>query len=522
MSDSEGDIDDELLALAGESERKRKRSQPNTSSKRRKADVGEDTDSDPARPESEDETETNPYPLEGKYIDEADRARLMEMSEIDREDILAQRQEEMQRYTDKRQLENMLKMQNGRGSAEESVSKAAKRQHAVRGATKEKSRKLDELKAKRKAKDEKKRTRTNSPKRDRSSSPMDMETSDDEEDGQITKYDEEEERDRKLYGKSNPDDEPVSLEDLNKCRIGRNQIAKHCMAPWFEDYVKGAWVRYLIGQENNQPVYRICEVVDIAANLVKPYKVNDQTVNQELELKHGESTRRFAMDKVSNAPFEQKEFERLVKVCEVEKVKLPTKRQLEKKVAQLEKLANQPMTESDIAAMLARKQAMHTTKQSGAAMAMERSRLLQARTLALRRNELDEVAEIDVRLGELAPVREAQREDSSSDVLMRLNERNRKANQEAVRKAERAELDRKRRERQLRAGTATPTLSDAASRLKAKMAGSRLGTPGTPAAAEGDAASPRSVSPSGATQTKSGLSFEASLVQSVEIDLGDF
>ena len=28
-------------------------------------------------------------------------------------------------------------------------------------------------------------------------------------------------------------------------------------------------------------------------------------VNQELELKHGDSTRRFAMDKVSNAPFDQ-------------------------------------------------------------------------------------------------------------------------------------------------------------------------------------------------------------------------
>lgn len=53
--------------------------------------------------------------------------RLMEMSEIDREATLAQRQEEMQRYTDKRQLENMLKMQSGRGDAEESVSKAAKR-----------------------------------------------------------------------------------------------------------------------------------------------------------------------------------------------------------------------------------------------------------------------------------------------------------------------------------------------------------------------------------------------------------
>ncbi|KAH9903486.1 plus-3-domain-containing protein [Cubamyces lactineus] len=535
MSDSEGDIDDELLALAGESERKRKRSQPNTSSKRRKPDVEDDSESDAEQPESEEEqAETNPYPLEGKYIDEADRARLMEMSEIEREALLAQRQEEMQRYTDKRQLDHMLKMQSGRGSADESVSKAAKRQHAVRGATKEKSRKLDELKAKRKAKDEKKRTRTNSPKRDRSSSPMDMETSEDEEDGQITKYDEEEERDRKLYGKSNPDDEPITLEDLDKCRITRNQIAKHCMAPWFEDYVKGGWVRYLIGSENNQAVYRICEVVDIAPNLVKPYKVNEVMVNQELELKHGDSTRRFAMDKVSNAPFDQKEFERLVKSCEADKVKLPTKRQLEKKAAQMHKLVTQPKTESDVAAMLARKQAIQASKQSPAALAMERSRLHQARTLALRRQDYAEVSEIDGRLAQLAalaPQREAQREPSSSDMLAKLNERNRKANQEAVRKAERAELERKRRERTLRAGTATPTLSDAASRLKAKMMGntsSRPGTPGTPAPAEGDLATPRSVSPpSGDAQAKTGTgtggkSFEASLLQEVEIDLGDF
>ncbi|KAI0672359.1 plus-3-domain-containing protein [Trametes maxima] len=527
MSDTDGDIDDELLALAGESERKRKRSQPNTSSKRRKADVGDETESDAELPESEDETETNPYPLEGKYIDEADRSRLMAMSEIDREAVLAQRQEEIQRTTDKRQLDNLLKLQSGRGSADESVSKAAKRQHAVRGATKEKSRKLDELKARRKAKDEKKRTRTNSPKRDRSSSPMDMETSEDEEDGQITKYDEEEERDRKLYGKSNPEDEPITLEDLDKCRVTRNQIAKLCMAPWFEDYVKGGWVRYLIGQESGVPVYRICEVVDLAAHLVKPYKVNDQMVNQELELKHGESTKRFAMDKVSNSPFEQKEFDRLVRVCEIEKVKLPTKRQLEKKAAQLQKLANQNMTESDIATMLARKQAMQTSKQSPAHLAMERSRLLQSRTLAMRRQDYQEVDEIDsalAKLSALAPARDAQREESSSDILVRLNERNRKANMEAVRKAERAELERKRRERSLRAGTATPTLSDAAGRLKAKMAGSRPGTPGTPLQpAEGGAATPRSASPpAGVKNGSSGKSFEATLLQSVEIDLGDF
>ena len=55
--------------------------------------------------------------------------RLLEMSEIEREDILAQRQEEMQRIQDKRNLEQMLKAQSGHG--DDSVSKAAKRERVA-------------------------------------------------------------------------------------------------------------------------------------------------------------------------------------------------------------------------------------------------------------------------------------------------------------------------------------------------------------------------------------------------------
>src|SRR6266851_2259961 len=101
------------------------------------------------------------------------------MPEIEREEVIAQRLEELQRITDKRNLDQMLKAQkDGDG---DSVAKAAKRaffntfprahlevlftgQHTVRGATKEKSRKLDELKAKRKAKDERKRVRASLPR----------------------------------------------------------------------------------------------------------------------------------------------------------------------------------------------------------------------------------------------------------------------------------------------------------------------------------------------------------------------
>lgn len=69
---------------------------------------------------------------------------------------------------------------------------------------------------------------------------MDMETdSDEEEDGQISKLEEQEERERKLYGSKEVVDENIDVNDLNKIQITRDLIARHYMAPWFEDYIKG-------------------------------------------------------------------------------------------------------------------------------------------------------------------------------------------------------------------------------------------------------------------------------------------
>ena len=56
----------------------------------------------------------------------------MDMPEIEREEVLAQRQEELQRFADKRQLDQMLKLRSGAGAGEESVSKAAKRMFCSR------------------------------------------------------------------------------------------------------------------------------------------------------------------------------------------------------------------------------------------------------------------------------------------------------------------------------------------------------------------------------------------------------
>ena len=107
---------------------------------------------------------------------------------------------------------------------------------------------------------------------------MDMETDEDEEDGQITKFEEQEERERRLYGdKSAPEDEPATLDDLSRIRLTRDMVARFCTRSWFEDFMigrlidlvlicnsfsaSGAWVRYLIGNdENANPIYRVCEI----------------------------------------------------------------------------------------------------------------------------------------------------------------------------------------------------------------------------------------------------------------------
>jgi RNA polymerase-associated protein RTF1 len=107
---------------------------------------------------------------------------------------------------------------------------------------------------------------------------------------------------------------------------------------------------------------------------------------------------------------------------------------------------------------------------------LERSRLQQALTLAQRRQDHTEIAEIQDQLSKLSAadtsvsnsnagevVRSA--EDELREKLALVNERNRRANLEAVRKAELAESERKRAKRKLEASRlSTPDVGNGSSR----------------------------------------------------------
>jgi RNA polymerase-associated protein RTF1 len=183
--------------------------------------------------------------------------------------------------------------------------------------------------------------------------------------------------------------------------------------------------------------------------------------------------------------------------------------------------------------MLARKNQLRASSQTPVSITMEKARLTQARTLAIRRQDGVELAELDAKLAELATHSASQESsdfDDVDDMLAKVNERNRKANIEAVRLAELREAERKRKERKLAAqsgggaNTPRPAVQDPSARLKtvprvSYTASPRPGTPSTPTIAPTQPSNTRQVSP--LPDKPNPVSLEAS-IDSIEVNLGDF
>ncbi|KAJ7918134.1 hypothetical protein B0H13DRAFT_1993489 [Mycena leptocephala] len=550
------EIDDELLELVGgpsdKEKQTRKRNRDTSSSSA--PGKGSKASSKPSKkrkladsdnePESEEGDEEELYPLEGKYIDEEDRAMLLGKTEIEREEILATRLDEMERIRDRKHVDKLRAQQLAGVAAVESETKRAPR---ATGKDKTKDKTLNALKAKRKAKDEKKRTRGTSPKHarehERSSSPMDMDMSDssDSEDGQISKLDQEDER---LFGKTSKSKShkdnaeveselPLTLEHLQKIALTRDTLAKHSASPWFEKIVTGGWVRYLIGQEEGRRIYRVCQIIGFSP-AAKPYKLTpDKMVRQVFDLKHGKAERSWQMDRTSNEPWTQDEFKRLVDTCANEKVPLPSRKEVDERFNEMQDLITKPVTEDDVSAMIARKRQLAANGSSTSLSVAERSRLTAQRTLAERRHDYEEMRQIEEQLSKLTEGGSGvatPAEEEPADRLTRVNERNRKANMEAVRKAELLEAERKRRERKMRGeGGDALRVIDPSARLKtvprlfeSATPTSRPSTPNPTALGVAAAKKAPSPSPSKLNSGANGKTFEAAIIESIEVDLGDF
>lgn len=473
MSDS--DSDDDLLALAGaggeddagESTEDEGMSRAQTGSGKRSGsndieqenggggDDDDEDDDDEGRAEADDsdatddeQTVLNPYPLEGKYKDEKDRDYLEGLPEIERESILFDRSQEMQKYEERQYL-----VQRAREQKKSQKSSADGKRRSARDKVSDpalsKRSKLSELKQRR----QEKRSRVEggeAPYRKKKRVKGEDDYSDEEEEEDESdrenasdEYESDDEGGVKWADTRSTGTEECSLDDINSIRLGKSFFSQYCHNPGFELSIIGCFVRVNIGmnQQLQQPVYRLCQIKGLTS--VAPYTFMDRTNDEALVVSQGDSEKTFEMGICSDSNATQEEFDWWKSMLKGLGSKI-TKRQITRKKVELEEFKNHHVTADELEVIIQRRQKL-TGNSLSTNVVLEKAILQERRAVALENGRFDEVQKIDSQLDSLERSLSKHKRRSELDKLSKVNERNRKANLEEIRKAELAAADARRK-----------------------------------------------------------------------------
>ncbi|KAJ7274179.1 hypothetical protein C8J57DRAFT_1506287 [Mycena rebaudengoi] len=230
-------------------------------------------------------------------------------------------------------------------------------------------------------------------------------------------------------------DKPLENRDLLRLSLTRDELAGYSSLPWFEKLVTGAWVRYLSRSDQDESrAYRIYQIKGVGT-AEELYQVGDYTTRHLLELKNGGMEVMLRMDRVSNSGWSESSTASW-RSAQPNGWPCPTRKEINDLCTEKQKLMSRDITEKQINKMLADK------RKIGAPLRGTQSTRLRAeRELAVRLGEHTTVRRIDARLSRSSAPHPP---TETKDPLALVNERNRTANMEAVRKAERLEVERKR------------------------------------------------------------------------------
>ncbi|KAL7914829.1 hypothetical protein GGI35DRAFT_435368 [Trichoderma velutinum] len=490
------DIDDELLALAGgdsdeegsvsasrevsaspppASEDEMPKS-PETKSKRRSKqdeseDEGEasdapshnslesasmdesDSDTEPAHGASRSTAaprahDDDKYPVDGMFMSEAEKAEIMAMREVEREQIIADRISEIERQRQNRLLRQMVNNVEieERKQVKKKRSADTELEDGARRASRPKTGKGNEsaIDTLRRARAEKQRRQEDRERRRDGMSPHGRESREpeesDDEFGQSRNRSPEKAAARELP--------PPELRDFDRVRLGRNEFAQVCSTPGFESAITGCYIRIALGAhpETGIEQYRMALIKGFTTG--RPYALNGPqgsfVTDQYAKATHGKAVKEFPFIAASGGQFTEGELNRYKVTCHNDGVTLPTKDYLVDKIDDINALINHKWTNEEIKARLAKRNELRKRFDP-----QERQRLANLAEEAAQRGDDQRAEELQEELEKLGRERlafktslgpsknpEATKASSEQDRLAERNRENRRLNQEAVRKAQ--------------------------------------------------------------------------------------
>ncbi|MCJ1396371.1 hypothetical protein MMC18_009261 [Xylographa bjoerkii] len=439
-----------------------------------------ESDADVAPAVGEDNDEAI-FPVDNKFYSEKDKAEIMALPEVRREQILAERAVVLERKQQDQILRRLYQNYQGKevdkskgtelkkrkaGNTDlEDVQRKSSRQKTTLGGRKvgETSDAMEAYKRQREMKGvmvEQRKTEAAERKarKGRGSSSLGSEADADGE--SEVEWDDGKPRAGRR-SESAPRDVPAAEQiDYEHVRVGRDNFAKVCYYPGFDETIKNCFVRVCIGPDRatGENVYRMASIKKLeqeAHTLLaftegKPYAIEGPngklfTTSQYVLVAVGKAEKEWPFIACSNSKFTVREYERWKKTMAADGLTVPTKASLIQKIDAINKLINHRFTEVEIQEKLVRSGVLLRKNNS-----IERASLLTRREEARVNGDQDIMDQIDAKLLELEGPKLAfgtslvkkvvvPKGLTQQERLGEINRANRKANTIHVRKAQQKE-----------------------------------------------------------------------------------
>ena len=367
--------------------------------------------------------------------DQADRDRLEQMTEKEREQEIFNRLERREAMKTRQEIKQKLKLAKKKERKKKEKAKAVNEKDGVGGialsrsgrkkAMEEKKVKaFNELKQRRHEKKEKALLEKKEPwKTNEVYSSDDDAEEEQEEQGEQPASSEEESDDEAI---EETDEKVSNVEDVEKIRLSRHKMERWVHMPFFEDLVKGCFVRIGIGQNEGRSIYRVAQILGVVET-AKVYSLGSTRTNKGLRLKHGKQERVFRLEFVSNQSFTETEFGRWLSEMHSNDIPVPTMEEVDNKLQELQNSKNYSYQDNDVDKIVAEKKKFRKTPFN---YAMKKNQLLRSKEIAEQQGNLDEsqtlqneLQELEERAQELDKMR-----SRGLSAISYINERNRKKN----------------------------------------------------------------------------------------------
>ncbi|KAI1331751.1 hypothetical protein F5Y16DRAFT_395037 [Xylariaceae sp. FL0255] len=409
-----------------------------------------------------EEDEEMKYPVDGIYASEAEKEDISAMPELEREQLIAKRQEEIDRLRQNTLLRRLLQenKQNDSLSAKKRKAGAADLEDGQRKTSRQRTKiggsKVGEtsagiaslIRARAEKSDRQRRRQEDRDRKGHRGSSRDPDNGDDDAESDVEWADTYGRRTSKSRTPEKKEVPPAELRDFERVRLSRSRFAEVCFYPGFDDAITGCYCRVAMGpnRETGELEYQMCVIKGFTQG--KPYamvKTNQQSfvTDQYVKAAHGKTVREYPFISCSDSPFTEKDLSRFKRTCEDDSVPFPKRPQVDMKIDHINALLNRTWTEKEVNEKLARMSNLNKKYDSS-----ERNRLLNKLEEAKDHGDEVRVAELQSQLDKLEVPKLAFKTSllpnkrntpstpTQQDRLAQVNMQRRRDNAEAVRKAQ--------------------------------------------------------------------------------------